>query len=341
MTSTISNAVGTETILHAQSNQEQIRFFALGIYVILMILDMWIIISLIHFGIKTKKFRRLQHGNPDSLSSGRIYLSVVVCSIATFLFHLVVAMKDNIKLQTNEFCDLMTDMIQIMWTMCAFSIVLFLWFRQRGLYTAFLPMAHISKSLNVFSFIIIFVTFFSGVIGLILLIVPNDNVASPIGCVKKKEKNLFPLIIAVSTMIFSQVSLLFVFVQAMLKWHGSSLKARWKLLLFCKRKTAIERSHVREQPVDRTRTIVHNVIRKTTIFAALSLLFDLVVVSLTLLFSKGDQERYFVSVLGAFSTSMNLCFVILSFTTWKEMITSPCKTSRHEPQSRNTSQTEV
>ena len=67
-----------------------------------MIVDSWLIISLIHYGIKTKKWRRLQPGNPNSLSSGRIYLSVIIGSITAFFYHLFNVVYRNIGFHQNE-----------------------------------------------------------------------------------------------------------------------------------------------------------------------------------------------------------------------------------------------
>ena len=327
MTSTSAHAVGTETISHEQSNQEQIRFFALGFYILLMTMDMWIIISLIHFGIKTRKWRRLQLGNPDSLSSGRIYLSVVFCSVASFVYHAVVAVYRNIGFHQNKdkLCDAMSDLNKITYAMCSFSVVLFLWLRQRTLYTAFLPTAHFTKTLKVFSFLIIFFASFGAILGLILSTIPDDYVASPIGCVYKKNGSfrLPSLVVLAGTLIFTQVSLLAVFIHALLAMHKSSEETRWKSLLYCKRKPSIEQTNITEQP---HQTIVHNIIRKTIIFAALSVLSDLLVASSSLLFPQQGNRRDILSILSTLSVSMNLCFVILSFVAWKDMMTSPCRT---------------
>ena len=84
MTSTLTSNLSTGTAFYENSNQDTTRFLFLGIYVVLMIVDMWFSVSLVYYGIKTGKWRRLETGNPDSLNSGRIYLSVIVCSVAAF-----------------------------------------------------------------------------------------------------------------------------------------------------------------------------------------------------------------------------------------------------------------
>ena len=332
MASTSTNAVDMEVPLDEQSALEKLRFSTLGVYIVLMTANLWIIFSLIHFGIKTRKWRSPQFGNPDSLSSGRIYLSVVVCSVTAFLYNLVVAIYRNVGFHKNEdkLCDTMADLNKIMYGICSFSVVLFLWLRQRTLYTAFLPTARFQKTLKFFSFIIIVVAIVGGLPALILSIMPNDYVASPIGCVYKKNKSyrVPSLVIIATTTVFTQVSLLAVFIHALLVLHKSSEEKRWKSLLCCKQKPLInvvnEQTNITEQPHHRTQTIVRNVIRKTIIFAALSILSDLLITS-SLLFARQGNRRDILSLLTTLWVSMNLCFVILSFLAWKDMMTSPCK----------------
>ena len=343
MESTITNALGTETTFIEQSNQRRIRFFALSVSVILMAIDLWLIVSLIHFGIKTRKWRQLKASNPDSLSSGRIYLSVVICSVIAFLYHLVGAVDESVLFYyDDEWCDSIGDLFRTLYGLCLLSVIFFLWFRQRVFYTSFLPTARFTKCLKVFSFSIIFISFFFVVISLTLWNIPNDKLASPIGCVYRKDGNFrFPsLIIAFTTIIFSQISLLAVFIHALLASQKSSVEKKWKLLLCCRPIPSIEHINATEPPNHRTQTIVHNVIRKTTIFAALSLLCDVLVIFVTFLLQLLVKRSEIISVLTSISVSLNLYFVILSFVAWKDMITSPCRLfASHDVTSSTTAHT--
>ena len=286
-------------------------------------------ISLIHFGIKTKKWRYLQRGNPDLLSSGWIYLSVIFCSVLAFVYHLVIALFHNLEYQIDDdkLCDSMSDVSKSLFGFCALSVYFFLWLRQRVLYTIVLPTAHFTKALKVFSFMIIFISSMFGITAIILSNIPNDVVATPMGCVYKKDGNLREIssVFAAFALIFSQVSLLAMFIHALLVLHESSHEERWNILVLCNCKSSNEQTNVTEQPADRTRTMIYNEIRKTIIFAVLSLLSDLLTVFLELLFRRQGKRDGFFSVLAVLSVSMNLYFVILSFVKWKDMITSPCR----------------
>ena len=316
-----------ETEASEQSNHEQTRFFFMSFYIVQMIVNIWLIISLIHYGIKTKKWRRLQSDNPNTLSTRWIYLSVIICSVATFFHHIFVAVYRNVGFHQSEdkLCSWIFDMVVITYCSCFLSVTFFLWFRQRTLYTSFISAAHFTKPLKFFSFIIIFVSMALGIIGLISWIVISHNIASQNGCTFKNNRNskLLTFVFSASFIIFSQISLLIMFIHALFAIQNLDKKNRWKAFFCCKPQPLNE--HTREQPADRTRTIVGKIIRKATFFATLSLLSDLLVISLTLLYSRQGNRHEIISVLGSLSVSMNLYFVILSFITWKDMITSPCK----------------
>ena len=324
--STINDDV-TITVPYEQSNQKQTRLVYLGFYIVLMIVDLWLIISLIHYGVKTKKWRRLPPGNPNSLNSGRIYLIVIVCSISTFFYHLFIAVYSNIGFHQKEaqLCKTISDIVDITYSCSLFSVILFLWFRQRALYTAFLPVARFTKFFKFFSFILIFISSFLGILGVTLTILTNKIVPSIFGCVLKKNDKiqLNSFLISGSAIIFSQVSLLVLFIHVLLVMREHDEKESWKSLFSCGRQPSIE--HTGEQPADDTKIIVDKIIKKATVFAALSLLFDLLVVCLTFLIPRQGNRNEIISALGSISVSMNLYFVILSFITWKDMITSPCK----------------
>ena len=218
-------------------------------------MDIWLIISLIYFGIKTKKWRRLQFGNPNSLSSGRIYLSVIICSVTTFLCHLFIAVYRNVEFYENEaqLCKVISDMVDITYSSCFLSVILFLWFRQRTLYTAFLPMARFTKPLKYFSFIIIFVSFFLVGAGVILSVSTSDSIPTSVGCVFKPNSSFQFVIFVVIAIIFSQVSLLVMSIYALFASHGLDIKKRWKSLFCCKCQPSIE--NTRDRPADQTRAI--------------------------------------------------------------------------------------
>ena len=326
-TSIMNDSVTTITIQQEKSNEEQTRFVYLSFYIVLMIVNLWLIISLIHYGIKTKKWRRLQSGNPNLLNSGRIYSSIVICSVTVFFSSLFIVVYHNIGFHPNNhnLCNAVGGLIIITCSSCFLSLVFFLWFRQRTLYTAFLPIERFTKPLKFFSFIIIFVSIFLVVSGVIFSILTSNFDTSQTGCVFGNEKifKFVIFLIAGTCIIFSQVALLITFICALLTMQKLDGKESWKSLLCCKYQPSNEPTT--EQRANRRRAIIKKIIKKATVFAALSLLSDLLVISLTFLISWKGNRHEIISALGSLSVSMNLYFAILSFTSWKDMITSPCK----------------
>ena len=156
---------------------------------------------------------------------------------------------------------------------------------------------------------------------MILAILANAVNSASAGCDLQNESSLqlIAFVSIGSTIIFSQVFLLLLFIYALLSLHGFDVKKRWKFLFCCKHQPSIN------EPTDRTRIMVNKIIKKATLFAALSLLFDLLIVCLTFLYSRQSSRNEIISVLPSLTILMNLYFVILSFIAWKDMITSPCK----------------
>ena len=215
--------------------------------------------------------------------------------------------------------------------MCLFSVGLFLWLRQRMLYTAFLQTVHFSKALKVFSFMIIFIAIFGSVSGLVLSILPNDYVVLPVGCIRSGNSRfrLPALLIVVFIAVFSQVALLAVCIHGLLASYRSAGTPTSRYLFCFQLKSSVEEGNVIENPCDRTQAIVQNVIRKTIIFVALSLLSDLLVAFGSVFLIQPGGRRDTFSLLTTLSVSMNSSFVIFSFIPLKNMIASPCRSYIH------------
>ena len=57
---------------------------AVSINATLIALSLWILFSLVHFGVKTGQWSGRQKRNADKLNAGWIYTSVIVCAISVF-----------------------------------------------------------------------------------------------------------------------------------------------------------------------------------------------------------------------------------------------------------------
>ena len=113
------------------------------------------------------------------------------------------------------------------------------------------------------------------------------------------------LIIAIISIVIGQLSLLFLFVYALRK---------------------IKRTLITANGAARgTLDVVAKMIKKTITFAALSIVFDTIVLLASLQLSQPDQRADLTLLLGSIDVVLNLIFVSLSFFSWRAMIMSPCK----------------
>ena len=112
-------------------------FAALPTAIILAVTDLWMLISLIHYGIKTGKWRRMQKNRTESLNSGLIYTSVIICASLCLVYHLVIVFNyfNGYDMNNNQSCDSISDFKQSVYALVVFSVNIFLWLRERVLYT--------------------------------------------------------------------------------------------------------------------------------------------------------------------------------------------------------------
>lgn len=308
----------------------------LPIYTLLIVIDLWILFSLIHYGIKTKKWRRNHSALTRTLSSGVVYTSVIVCACLCFCYHLLVAInrRNGYNKNEGELCDLMIDLIRSVYGLIVFNVNVFLWLRQRVFYTNRVYHKIFGKISKALSFSIIFIILVGGVSGLILSGLPKDNVSSPIGCVYKPKGHLrnSSLLVTSLIIVFGQSALVCLLVHALLTVKRSSMKEIFSHIKCCKimKSTVVEDVAVAKRKIsetrinDKTKTIILKIIRKTVVFAFLSLTSDTIIITITLRLNKPNKRNDFSTILASMAVLFNLLFLILSFVSWKDIITSPC-----------------
>lgn len=322
---------------------------ALPIYIVLNVIDVWLCISLIFYGVNTGKWKKIQRKKSDNLNSGLVYTSVVVSSCLCFTHHLSVLLHyfNGFNKNTTKLCNIVGDFIRTVFALMIFAVNIFLWLRQRALYINIMSSAHFGKGLNVFSFSIIFMLIIGGLPGIILAALPYDSISSSSGCLYNPEGNYrsFSLYISGFFIVFSQISLICLYIYALLKLNGTkSISGCFKV--FCNLKLG---AHTDDNPIRRkassnlhleTRKAVQRTVRKTAIFGLLSLASNIIVLILVLRLNKPYTRGDLSGILSCLAVFLNLLFMILSFVSWKEIITSPCRIKRLSfPSTPNTNTT--
>lgn len=314
---------------------------AMVVSVILLIVSSWILVSLIHFGRKTGKWKEIQKNNSDKLSGGLVYTSVVFCAAFSILYYLIALVFINIGFDSHndETCDFVDDIVKCVYGMVVFSVDLFLWFRQRVFYSNRMLNVQFSRSIHVFSSLSILIIFFGGLCGIILSTLPNDVVSTPRGCVYIPDGSykIIPFFIFVCIILFGQFSLLALFFHALKRSNRpchSEVPENKSCLTFCKNKH--QRNNKSSNLLNRysskslystikSYSIIRSVIKKTFIFACFSSICDIIVLIVTFYVYKPGYVRRISVVIAEGAVFLNLMLVFLSFAQWKKIITSFCK----------------
>ena len=327
MNVTNKNFQPTEIISHKHNNW--IVPFGLSLYSVLITIDIYLIIALINYGIRTGKwFRQTQKQIFEVLNTGSIYSSLVICAVLALIYHVLVVVYSTVGYNENEsmICEVINDVRRGVYVLILSGVSMFLWLRQRVFYTTYLPNAMFGKAVKCFSFMIIFLVLTGLIIASTLTHIPRNHTSSPNGCVYVSDGNSFSIgiFIGMASVALSQISLLYLFLNALLKTKRSDLCGNYRGFPFCCQNIELENAQTSKK-INKTTEIVQIIIKKTFIFAVLSLICDFVTLSLALVLSKENQREDVTTIIGSIDISANVMFLILSFISWKEMITSPFK----------------
>ena len=326
----------TKIIFHKHNNW--ILPFGQSIYCVLITFDIYLIVALINYGIRTGKwFRQTSKQSFEVLNTGSIYSSLVICAVLAFTYHVLVVVYSTIGYNEDDSttCEIFNDVRRGVYVLIITNVSMFLWFRQRVFYTIYLPNATFGKAVKCFSFMIIFLVLTGLIIASTLVYIPRNHISSPNGCVYVSDGNSFSkgIFVGMASVALSQISLRCLFLNALLSTKRSGLCNHYRGFSLCcefdsentELKNYQKRTSISTKQFDKTTEIVQLIIKKTFIFAVLSLFCDFVTLSLTLILSKENQREDVTTIIGSIDVSANVMFLILSFISWKEIITSPFK----------------
>jgi len=352
-----------KTINNMNSFEQLDWIFPVVIIVFTIIVETWFIISLLHYGIKTKKWKELHNaGNPDKLNSGAIYTALVACAVLSFTYSLISLARINFgfNLGEDELCDSLADASTIAYALTLFAMQMLWWLRQRAFFVNRMLNVNYSKKVRFFSAISIIIIFTAGISALVLNTYSDDYHSSLDGCVYKPDDSLrvgywISIIIVV---LFGQVTFLGLFVYALTQTSGinGGLSTKTvKILCFwnkhcCRldqsKKTQRENSKsVSDESCDNntkatpssnstsnafrlhnSNTKITSILRKTLFFAIISILAEVFVQAFIHYITNPNSHRRFSLVVGNINFLLILLFLVFSFVEYREMLSSPCKT---------------
>lgn len=361
-TTSTNNVLDNSTMLQTNDTFEKFFefdwIFPVSVNFVLMIITLWMLISLIHYGFKTRKWS--QAGHSDKLNAGLIYTSVIVCAGTCMIRYAIslVYMNIGFGVESNDLCDTVADTAVCLYALVLFSVYLFLWFRQRVFYKTYVVKSSFSNLFSLFSSGSIGVIFVAGICAALLNILPDNHRSSVSGCIyTPDEAQRIGYWISVAVAVFlGQVVLLGLFVYPLRKIFSlcspisifSHPKEQGKQKIRRSRKIGQYQAPIRPNiitvtgdssndnqashfviklsPSFRRATAmrVSQILRRTLVFAILSLSSDIFLLVFSNYIVKAEGNRRIPSMIYDVNSFLNLLLVVLSFVQYKKMLTSFC-----------------
>lgn len=253
-----------------QNNQIMI----ITIISLLLVGILWVLISLIYYGITREKWGKQRSSVSSKLNDVRIHTSVVACAFFCVLYYtssLVFASLGKFK-GSQTMCSIVGDISTFAYFLVVLSFNVFLWSRQRVLYKNRLLNVQFNKKVQIFSYVSIIIVFCGGFSAAVLgMLGENDMISTEFGCIYNPNTKYRSISIAVAAgfLFFGQISLLGLLVYPLkksIRFTSKKFKVTRVVFFCCSRKEITDN----QNPT----TIVQSTIRKTLCFTILSVLCD-------------------------------------------------------------------
>ena len=334
----------------------------IAINIVLLVLSIWVLISVIQHGIKTKKWSQAQASNEEKLNAGLIYTSIVICATACLIRYILSLFYFNIgyNYEEDSLCDIFSDLLAICYSFVLLSSVLFSWSRQRLFYSNRMLNVNYTKAVRFFSQSSIIVIVVCGLGVLIFKVVPDDHPSSPEGCTYEVASYDFRIAYWVSivlAIVFGQITVLYLFVHALRSVRLSTSKTQSRkrggkdstAVSTGSDHISISKEHVSANGRKKNKIIhvqavgddgtsqpgiptpsrslsktdpVKHILRKTFIFATISLVIDVLIQLFSFFIWSGN--RRIVTTLINISAFLNLMLIVFAFKQYKQMLFSCC-----------------
>jgi len=332
--------------------------FPVLVNIILMVVHFWFLISLIHYGIKNKMWRQTRNKS-DVLNTRLVYGSVIGCAVACIIRLVITLVRYNIGFSTveNGLCDKFVAAATVSYTIVHLFVVLFLWSRQRSFFANRLLNFNYSRPIKYFSSYVIVFIFALIIFSLVYYNANNSYISSGQGCVlsEEHEVQIAVFLVPILSAMFYNISLLGLLFYALtsaksFQKREAASRTQWQQQQSPNKSSSVYtinttisssskcgsntfHSENRKTPSTKnsrsrrktTSNIVTAILQRTLIFAVVSILVDVLLQLINTFVLNPINHRRFVNMGIDVATFFNLIFVILSFATGKDMMTSPCK----------------
>ena len=326
------------------------------ISIVLFCATLFLLISIVHYGMKTKKWRQIQRYDSDKLNAGLVYSTLLLCAVVCLLQYAASLAFLNIGFRSgeDELCDAVSHVEHCFYFLTLFSVELFLWLRQRAFYSNRMLNVHFSRTIRWVSFLSIFVISTFSLLALVFETLSNHHVTNK-GC-KFKPNNRFltPYVIfSICMVVFGQSVLIGLLFHALQQTNKPDVRETMLCKYFASccssntnRKAANSASPT--NPVDsgipsrltspassnRSRTkssiVVKQILMQTLIFAIISVITDIIVAITTYYITDPEEHRELIIIMEDINAFFNLFIILLSFLQWKSIVISPYRRKENE-----------
>ena len=329
--------------------------------VFLLAFSIWILISIVRYGIVTGKWKSVRELN-EKFSAGMVYSSLTVCAVLCTLCLIVSEIQLSLQFDEKsvDLCDSISDTMNGLYLFVNLSVYVFLWLRQRVFY-ANSPMTEKFKKWVQFLSKIMIIPPIVCAIGteLVYSLLTRYNVTTS-GCV------IVPFSFDAQLVLSLAVSLLIIMGQALmfwLFWHALTINRKKteqpkdrrnrqdKLKAKNKQSSSNSEQEVSgntlRKPssttdipnrIEATNNTVDAILKKTLVFTILLIILDVVSILFNLFFN-GVFRRKYLSIALNLNVFLNLVFILLSFNIWQDIVFFACRKEKKKLKTRISSST--
>ena len=297
--------------LHRNHFTQMDWIIPMTVSVILTIFTLWILICLIHYGIKTGKWWR-DNGTQqldNKMNIGLIYTTIVSSAVICLCIYAINFVYLNIGFHPNDsdLCDNVADTAVGFYALLLLIVNIFYWLRQRVFFKSKLLNMEYNKYVCALSSVSIIIIFFGGVCALLANVIPDNRQASDNGCIFRPENSLraaywVPFIVVLA---LGQGMLYGLF--------GYALK----------KSAEFTTNNIGEANNAKTNQDIRKILKKTLFFAITSTLVDFFNQMFSYYISESKEHRRYVTTTSNINAFLNVLFLLLSFVQYKKILTSP------------------
>lgn len=323
--------------------------------IILLIASLWVLISFTFYGFKNEKWKNSRRNNQERINAGSTYVFAIFF-IACCLFRYVTsAVAINIGYGENlhVLCRAIDGIAYALYILVLYSVVLFLWLRQRVLFLNEMLRASYNTIIKSLSFLSIFLITAAWIAILAFHLVQTTFVSSINGGCETKEHNfetsrIIAIVIAIVVFHFLLLGL-FAYALLRIKRPKSHVKVKnssegnsssdtnnsntmnsrprtYTSMSMASLNTIHNLGTLRDDSRSRNTSAITTLLMKTLILAVIIIITD--ILTHTFVFYVISSKDYsLVQMVYDINTFFNLLFLIFSFDSYKEILTSPLKNS--------------